>query len=76
MIGATSIVSGLIVLALIAWAGSVPSAISQLRGETIVVVDRIVEAEPGKPGESRTVSIDVSNRSSYLIRIVGGTADQ
>jgi hypothetical protein len=73
--GGTSVVIGSAVLAGIAWAGSIPAAVARLRGDTIDTPERIVQAEPGKPGEPRTVPIRVSNRGPHPIRIIGGTAD-
>ena len=75
MAGGTSAVCGLALIVSILWAGSVPAAVARIRGDTVVLTERVVQAEPGKPGEPRTVSVNVTNRGAHTVRIVGGTAD-
>jgi hypothetical protein len=75
LIGGSSLAAGLLVLTAVFWAGSVPQALGRIRGETVVLPDRIVQAEPGRPGEPRTVLVRVANRAAHPVRVIGGTAD-
>jgi hypothetical protein len=55
--------------------GSTDAALAYFRGERLSIRPRLVDVGEGVPGEDRTESIDLVNRTDQSIRVVGGTSD-
>lgn len=55
--------------------GSVPAAIAYFRNERVSIQPRLIDIGEGSPGETRTVSVEVTNWTGNPIRLFGGTAD-
>ena len=55
--------------------GSTDAALAYFRGERLSIRPRLVDVGEGMPGENRTETVDLVNRTDQPIRIVGGTSD-
>lgn len=55
--------------------GSVPAAIAYLRGERVSIEPRLVDVGEGVGGESREVSVTLTNWTDRPVQLFGGTAD-
>lgn len=55
--------------------GSVPAAIAYFRGERVSIEPRLVDVGSGVGGESRRVSVTVTNWTDQPVHLFGGTAD-
>jgi hypothetical protein len=55
--------------------GSLPSALAQMRGETIVVSPAVASAGEGRGGTSAAFPLVLTNYGKTSARIVGGTSD-
>ena len=55
--------------------GSPEGALARLRGERISLYPRTVDVGAGVPGEERTASVEVVNRTNHPVRLIGGAPD-
>jgi len=55
--------------------GSVPAAIAHFRGERVSIEPRLLDVGTGIRGESRAVSVTLTNWTEEPIQLFGGTAD-
>ena len=72
---ALALVTGLLLGAAQLAFGSVPAALAYFRGERVSVTPRLVDVGAGVGGETRRVSVTVTNWTDRPVQLFGGTAD-
>ena len=74
-LGALALVTGLLLGGAHVAFGSMPAALAYFRGERVSVTPRLVDVGAGVGGETRRVSVTVTNWTDGPVQLFGGTAD-